>query len=476
MKPIPLFGTGIRSFSRAVTAQRRLNCHYDIRQDGDKAQIIIRGTPGCFVWTTIPQTPIRGWRVVNTLLYVVAGTGVYQVDFGGNVTLLGSIGSDGGRYVGMYDDSVSMVIVDGVSGYNMTLPSGVPTLISDPNFPVGATSVTALDSRFIAPVPNTRQFRISELLGGAIWTPEIFGTKENYSSLLQAVDVLNGNILLWGLTDMEFWQNVGSSPNPYQRINGATQTWGLAALYSRAYLGNTMVFLGQNPNGGVQVMYFKGYSPERISNSDLEDIITNFPVYNDAIALTYMSAGHPMYQLTFPAANRSFLYDFNTTIWSEAQTGVALLARHMGNLGIVYNTKNYICDSQSGAIYQLDSNTFTDNGTAIKRQVASRHIRLDGNGLGIDEIILEMETGVGLNTGQGENPQIMMQVSKDNGQTFGVERWKSIGRQAHYKRRLVWDSLGDSRDFVFQWTMTDPVKFIITNGEATLSPGTESMQ
>lgn len=476
MRPLPLFGSGIRSYSRAVTSQRRLNCYYDVRPDGDKANVVIRGTPGSFVWTSVPQGPIRGWRVVGTLLYVVAGDGVYTVDFGGNVSLLGNIDDSGSRYVDMYDESVSLLIVDGSKGYTVSLPSGAPTEITDTNFPNGANSVTALNSRFVVPVPNTRQFRVSAALGGDTWTPEIFGTKENYSGLLIAVNVLNGALILWSPTDMEFWQDVGDSPLPYQRINGATQTWGLAALNSRAYLGNTMVFLGQNPNGGVQVMHLKGYSPERISTSDIENIIASFRLFTDAVALTYMADGHPMYQLTFPSSNRSFLYDFLTGMWSETQTGVALLARHYGELGVVFNSKNYICDQSSGNIYQLSPDIYTDNGQYIKRQVASRHVRLDGNGLGIDEVILEMETGVGLNDGQGSDPQIMMQVSKDNGRTFGPERWKSIGSQGQYQRRLIWDSFGDNRDFVFMWTMTDPVKFIITNGEATMTPGTESSQ
>lgn len=476
MKLIPLFGTGMRSYSRVVTSQRRLNCFYDIRKDGDKANIIVRGTPGYFVFTQIPENPIRGWRVVDSLLYVVAGSSLYQVDFGGNTTQLGAVPTTG-QLVSMYDDSVNLVIVDGVTGYSATLPSGAPVLITDTAFPYGTQSITNLDSRFIAPQPGTRSFSVSGQLTGLVWTPTIFGTKENYSSKLIAVDVLNGSLILWGGTDLEWWQDVGASPNPYQRINGATQTWGLAALYSRAYIGNTMIFLGQNPQGGVQVLKFNGYSPERVSDTDLEHIISRFVIHSDAVALTYMADGHPMYQLTFPNAGRSFLYDDSTGFWYETQTGVSSIpVRHAGELGIVFNAKNYICDSTTGNIYQLDTNTYTENGSLIKRQAISRHIRMDGNEFSISEMTLEMETGVGLTTGQGSDPQIMMRVSKDGGRTFGPEIWRKLGKLGQYQRRVMWDSMGESRDFVFEWTMTDPTKFIITNGQAVVSPGVESQQ
>jgi hypothetical protein len=279
-----------------------------------------------------------------------------------------------------------------------------------------------------------------------------------------------------GLKSMEFWQDVGSAPNPFARINGASQTWGLAARYSYAPLNNTAIFLGQNPQGGVQVLKLNGYTPVRVSTSDIENIISRFPIYSDAIALTYMIDGHPMYQLTFPSANRSFLYDDSTGFWYNTQFGIGTSGRHNANLGIVFNAKNYICDNASSVIYQLDPNVYTDAGTAIKRRITSRHIRVGNNEFGISEIRLEMETGVGLDTGQGSDPQIMMQVSRNGGRTFGPEKWRSFGAKGAYRKQVMWDRLGSARDFVFQFTMTDPVKFVITQAEYVPSPGVESGQ
>lgn len=475
MKPIPLFGTGIKSFSAAVTAQRRLNCFYDIRQDGDIADIIIRGTPGKVVRVTLPDFPIRGWWVVNSLMYIVAGSSVFSMDTGYNVTNLGPI-SNSGQLVSMSDDSLTLTIVDGIQGYSVTLPSGPPVLIADANFPNGTSSVATLNSRSYVNVPNSRAFQCCGQLAGTTWTPILQGFKENSSDLLVAVDVLNGVLVLWGSSHMEFWQDSGLSPVPVGRINGASQTWGLAALHSRAALSNTMVFLGQNPQGGVQVLKLMGYTPQRISNSDIENIFSGFATYADAVALTYMIDGHPMYQLTFPSASRSFLYDDSTGFWFEVQTGVSAMARDIANLGIVFNSNNYVSDTSTGNIYELDGTVYTDNGTAIKRQVASRHLRMGGNDFGISDVTLQMETGVGLDTGQGSNPQIMLQVSRDGGRTFGAERWKSIGLKGEFAGRVNWDRCGSCRDFVLQWTMTDPVKFVISGGQAVLFPGTEISQ
>ena len=507
MKIVPLFGTGIRSISDVVTRQRRLNVFYHIREDQDRSAIILHGTPGAQLWVTLPEAPVWGWKVINGVMYVVAGRSLYSVTQPANTyeppgvyTLLGSIPT-AAQYVSITDNSAQILIVDGVAGYIYTFSTGAVTTITDSQFPNGATSADFLDARFICNVPGTREYRISAQLDGSTWSPLVYGTKENSSDLLIAINVLNGAIILWGPQSTEFWQDVATSPNPFQRINGATQSWGLAAINSRAYIGNTMMFLGTNRDNGIQVMKLNGYTPVRVSTSDVENAISNFVTYSDAIALSYMVDGHIMYQLTFPTENRTFCYDDNTSIWHEAQTGVAETARHFGNLGIAYNAHNYISDATTGNLYLVDPDHYTDNDTPIKRQVASRHIRDAGNIVSLAELFLDFEVGVGL-TGidpavpmldtvtteaaddiltedsfsiiatvavvQGVNPQAMMRLSRDSGHTFGNEKWVPLGRAGQYMARVMLRRLGSARDFVVQITVTDPVKFVLTSGSAVL--------
>lgn len=469
MKPIPLFGTGIKSYSEVVTAQRRLNCFFDARPDGDRNAFVLRGTPGTVLRFTLPTSPIRGWRVVKGLLYIVAGSILYEVSTAGVVTSRGSIATGTGSVI-MADNGIELMLVDGTGGYLYTLATLALATIVDANFPNGATSVSFLNGRFQVEKAGSRQYYVGQSYAGATWTPAIFASKENSADNIVAVQVWNGTLILWGTTSMEFWQDVGSSPVPYQRINGATQTWGLAAVLSRAELNNSVVFLGQNPQGSVQVLMLNGYVPTRISTSDIEHIINGFSVFSDAVSLTYMIDGHPMYQLTFPTGNRSFLYDSLTNTWQEVQTGLALEGRHYANLGVVFNTLNYVSDYQSGNVYQFSDAIYTDNGTLIKREGCSRHVRNGGDEFSIDELVLDMETGVGLQNGQGSNPQIMLQISKDGGRTFGTERWASVGKVGQYfSPRVIWRRLGMAVDFVFKFRMTDPVKFIITSGSASSS-------
>ena len=300
--------------------------------------------------------------------------------------------------------------------------------------------------------------------------------KQDHPDVLIALDVLHDTIILWGDTSMEFWQNVGTYPGPYQRIPGATQDWGLAAPYSRAYFNNSYAFLAKNTQGQVQIMVLNGVVPNRISTSDVEHIIDDIAEYSiisDAVAFSYISDGHLFYQLTFPTAGRSLLYDGLTNMWSEVQSGVSpVYTRHIANLGVVFNNQNYVSDSTTGNIYLLDRDANTDNGATIMRQVRSRRVGGMGDITQISSLYLDMQVGAGLQLGQGSNPQVMLEVSRDGGYTFDSPRTVNIGAAGQYTARAQWNRIGQDKGpgFVFQFTMTDPVPFLINMGAATPEP------
>ena len=465
MKQIPLFGAGLTSYSAVVTRQRRLNVIYDIRKDQDRAAIVAVGTPGCRLWITLPTYPVRGYRVVGRTLYVVAGNVLYTVSTGGIVTSLGVLATVA-TYVSMADDSVTLVIADGIAGYGVNISTGVISVIADANFPNGCTSVDVLNSHIIAHVPGTRKFRISGLLAATTWSPEIYGTKENASDLLQAIEVLNGVLILWGDTTLEQWQDVGDYPLPYDRIQGATQLYGLAAVHSRVQVGNSTIFLGKSRDGGLKILQLVGGQIQAISDSDIEYLLSNFSVTADAVGMAYTAYGHPIYQITFPSIPRTLAYDLSTGMWHDAQTGLTVQGRHFANLSVAFNGLNLVSDSTTGNLYIMDEDTYTDNGVAIPREVCTRHIRNAGNDIFLARAFFDFETGVG--SSAALDPQVMVSVSRDGGRTFGPEKRRSIGAVGDYVKRVTLNRLGQGFDLVLKIRVTDSVKFVICGGSAEI--------
>jgi hypothetical protein len=433
---------------------------YDIRADGDKEGVIVVNTPGSVTFTTIPASPIWGSWVVGQTMYVCAGTSLYSVSTSGVVTFIGALPTVA-RKVSMADNGSELIIVDGITGYICNLTTLAITQIVDANFPAGTTSVTFLNGRFICVVPNSRQFRVGQITNGMSWTPLIFGTKENSSDLLVRVDVLNGVLILWGQLSTEFWQDVGTTPLPYQRINGATQQYGLYALNSVVKINNTICFLGTNPDGGISILMLNGYNAVPISNSDIESIISNFANAADGVALVYHAYGHSVYQISFPSALRTLAYDTVSKVWHEAQTGADLTGRHFAELGVTFAASNLFFDATTGNVYRFDTDVFSDNGSVIRREICTRHVRAAGNELFCSLFYLDMEVGDG-------SPVVMLEVSRDGGRTFGPVKTLSIGPIGVYLRRFIQRRLGRSRDFVFRISMTDPYRFVITSGSVDL--------
>jgi hypothetical protein len=137
------------------------------------------------------------------------------------------------------------------------------------------------------------------------------------------------------------------------------------------------------------------------------------------------------------------------------------LTRHRSELHVNYLGRNYVTDYSTGKVYRLSQTAYTDNGDPIRWVIAGRHIFDGFNKIAVDAFQLDIETGVGLETGQGSDPQVMLRISRDGGRTWGNERWRSIGKVGEYKKRAIWGKCGRARDFVFEVSGTDPVKTAI---------------
>jgi hypothetical protein len=107
----------------------------------------------------------------------------------------------------------------------------------------------------------------------------------------------------------------------------------------------------------------------------------------------------------------------------------------------------------------------------IRRLRQCPHLSAEEAWLFYAEFCVDCETGVGLSTGQGSNPQLMLQWSKDGGHTWSGERWVSAGRQGHYAWRATWRRLGRTRDMVFRVVVADPVKWAMVDAYVEVERG-----
>jgi hypothetical protein len=272
---------------------------------------------------------------------------------------------------------------------------------------------------------------------------------------------------LFGDLYAEFWQDTGAPDFPYALIPGSGQDYGLAGRWSLTKFDNTLVGLFKNRMGGANVSRLAGYSLQRISTSDIDALLQPIVVTATARGYAFMANGHPFYVLNLPDADLTLVYDGASNIWSQFDS-----YGYDSFRGVHYATflnRRLVSDRLTGAIWEFSETAYDDDGDELVRMVQSQHIWNDDKYIGISRIQVDFEQGVGTATGQGADPVVDLQVSKDGGNTFTSVGFSGLGRTGEYTWRSTWNSLGAARDWVFRLVVSDPVKVVITGATAEIT-------
>ncbi len=460
MARFPIFSASeLGGKSVKYSAITRKNVFTELKREGDRSQISFYGTAGLSLFTNLGANPVRGMLPVDNTLYVVQSGTFYSIDNTGTATSQGSlIATDLSGRVDMAYDGTYVVIVSGTTGYTYNIGTDTFAEISDADFPDSNTCCH--DSGYIiGDDPGTGRFYIDNLRDPTNWTSTDFANAEGFPDDLVRVFSDHGEIVLFGALSTEFWANNGSADFPYSRIQGSTIEWGLAARWSVAKAGDSLAFLAKNPQGEVRVVLLTGYQPKVISSEEVTWAINEYSTVSDASAISYSYAGHSFYQINFPTEGKSWLYDVSSNSWSQLTSG-STEGRHRAEMGVPFLNKIIVADYSNGKLYRMDLDTYLDDGATIIREMVSRHI-FGEDKIKIEQIWLDMETGVGTASGDGSTPQIMLQISRDGGYDYGDERWVSVGAIGERLQRAVWRRNGMGHDIVLKFRYSEPTKFAV---------------
>jgi hypothetical protein len=456
---------------------------------------------GTVLSTTI-ATAGTGYAV-NDIIYVFGGTyessptyyTVATVGSGGTVT--GLTLDFPGDYTVVPSNNVSTATNGQGSGLTLTLSFGTgtggignyvvnntqtvsSTTIYGLNFTVlpstdgafeGGGVVDIVDNYFVYSRPDSQQWAASQLLSPITYGLS-FASKFTGPDNLVSLICDHGQVYLLGEQTSEVWSDVGTFPFAFQRIPGSASQHGIAAKFSVARLGNSFAYLSRNNRGLSEIVMMNGYFPQRISTHAVENTLVNQYVA-DAVAYTYQLEGHEVYVISFPSLDITWAYDVTTAMWHKWLwvDSNNVYHRHRSNCSAVFGDKVYVGDWQNGNLYQVDPDVYTDFGGEIRRLRRCPHLVTDLQRQYFEELQIQFQPGVGLNDGQGFNPQAMLRWSSDGGSTWSNEHWTGIGKMGKYNNRAIWRRLGWSRDRIFEVVVTDPVKAVIISANLKASVG-----
>jgi hypothetical protein len=462
--------------ARSVNAadSRMVNLFPEIIPEGGKEPAFLNRAPGLKLKVSVGLGPIRGLWEFNNTLYVVSRDKLYKVDSNYAVTTLGTVSGTSGS-VSMSDNGIQLFVACNGPSFIYNSQTNVFAQITDGDFP-GAGLVSYLDGYFVFNEPNSQKIWVTSLLDGLSIDPLDFASAEGSPDGVVGIIADHRELWVFGTNSVEVWYNSGNADFPLTRIQGAFNELGCAAAYSIAKMDNGLFWLGKDARGQGIVYRANGYTGQRISTHAVEWHIQQYGNLSDAIGYTYQQDGHSFYVLIFPSANTTWVYDVATQAWHE-RAGFAngQFTRHRSNCQAFFQNNVLVGDFENANVYAFDLTDFSDNGSIQKWLRSWRALPTGQNNLkrtAHHSLQLDCETGVGLNLGQGSDPQVMLRWSDDGGHTWSNEHWVSIGKIGEYYRRAIWRRLGMTmklRDRVYEISGTDPVKIDIMGAELILS-------
>lgn len=441
--------------SRPLNASRLLNLYAEPAPKVSISPWVLYGTPGQAPWSTVGSQDIRCGHEALGYTYILSGQTLYRVDSSKNaVACTGdSPAATGEAFITDNGTQVGM-LVNGVMFY---ITGTTITQVTDGDFPTeGASSFDYIDGYGIFSRATTGQWFISSLHDFSAYDALDFATAESSPDNLVRVLANHKEVWLFGTKTIEVWQETGASPFPFEQIPGSLMDRGISAKMSALLMDNSVFWLGND-----RILYrADGYTPIRISTFEFEESIRE-GVVDDAYAMTYAQGGHHFYVLTFPTLDITWVFDAATQIMHNRQSGTELVLSKWDVNCLFVSFDMILVGVAQGGVNELDLDTYTDNGSAIRAAVTSSALYPDGKRGTLDFVQLETELGVGLTAGQGVDPKWMAQFSKDGGMTYGNEKWASGGAIGNYRTRVYWRNMGMFRDGVLRIANSDPVKKVI---------------
>lgn len=450
-------GAAYESRSLPLAGQTLINLLFEPAPPGSAEPGMFYGAPGCRLLSTVGLGPIRGAKVASGYSWVVSGEELYRVSASGASTLIGTVPGTG--RVQVVNNDTQVVVMHNLGWESVT--------IADLTYgPVPGAPTTAQgayqDSYIVFPNAN----------GTYGWTA--IGNAQSLSALDFAsaeaqpdpiISVLSDHRELWlfGEATTEIAQTSGDADLVFTRT--AMLEYGCAAKYSPAKSDNTVFWIGRNEDGQGIVYRADGYAPSRISTHALETHIASYGDISDAWGYCYQQNGHTIYVLTFPG-RATWGYDASAQRWSRLaymDTLTGELQQHRGNAYYFLGGSHVVGDYQTGELFVLDLDQFTDNGAPIYRERAwavisnlgrwIRHNRL--------ELMAEMGVGLGGDPSIGADPLWNLQRSDDGCRSWGNIRELRLGGTGQYRNRAFTRRLGLSRNRVYRLWSSDPVKHSI---------------
>jgi hypothetical protein len=440
--------------STPASPARLVNCYPEALPADAKTPLILSRAPGVASFSSIGNGPIRGMHGAFGYLFVVTGTDLYRFDSAAGVLSMGTIPGTG--LVSMDHNIDTLVIVAEPDAYTCD-PStaGSVAQITDPDFTSrGAKYVKFVDNYLLFMEPNSGRFFGADVGSATSYDALDFATAEAAPDDLVGMTVDHRQVVLLGEESGEIWENTGAAGFPFERaINGFFEL-GCFNGDTVAKMDNSVIWVAND----YTVRKLQGVTPQRISTHAVEQFLTTVDL-DSGRAYSYSQDGHFFYVLSFNTG--CWVYDATANEWHERATYP--YDYYYWQTCAQAHGRQYVGSAFTDSIGYFDPETYTEAGGVQRAEWTYQPVYAENKRAFHDRLEVVMEVGVGLTTGQGSDPEMMMAYSDDGGQTWVNLPNKKIGPIGSYQQRVVWTGLGSARQRVYRGAISDPIKVVISD-------------
>lgn len=462
--PIALGTQSNKGKSPLEGVARLVNCRAEVVGDEQRVKVTTQAVEGLTALGTLSGSGgIRAMIEVDGIGYAVCGRVVHQFEAGGTSTVLGGMPSDG--LVTMARNSraagaQTMIVCDGLGKF---IQGGAVVDITDTDF--GSPNSVCLVANHFVTSSADGYLRASEINDAAGWDAlDITDTQSEDGSLLRAV-ARGSSVIAIGKKVFEIFDYTGGNDGfPFQRSQTSrVGCWSAASVVSASIIRPDLVtdaiaWASTNQDGAYAgVVILDGYTARKISHPDVDRDMSNCANPSTIVGMSWANAGHAYIAWTIPGVT-TWVYDTATNLWHERQS----YGQGHWNIGATMVLGGRVVGGHRSTpnLYFVDPNANDEAGTQLVMTVQTPPVHAFPDQIEINALYLDCVTGVGLNTTTPADldPTVMMAMSRD-GETWGTELSRALGRQGSTNKRLAWHAMGttDHRGVSFRFSASAKV-------------------
>ena len=463
-------GAFYQALSPSIAADQAVNVYTETRKvPGSAKQVTMYGTPGLVLETTLATYPNRGWFTENGRTWVVSGDTLYERTAAATYVSRGTISDDGfpvsfssngkgGDQLGISGGG-AIYMLDTVTDV-LTGPVALPFS--------GPVLLVFIDGYFITNQANTPVQWFSAIEDGTSWDALDFFTRSNTADNTVGIAVMRDRIWVLGGKTTTLYYDSGDADTPFLPYPGTTIQTGLVSAWLLNLYNDTLFWVAESPRGQRRVVAATEPAAQDISTPPIDLFLNGATTLTDARMLNYEQDGHLFVAIAAPSATGDLkvpAYDVTEKLWHfragwDSVQGRYTRWRAAGSTAVGGTV--LVGDYLTGAVYSLSLSAYDDNGSVIRRERTTPYIGAENQWVFIDQVELGMQPGVGLTSGQGSDPLVNLEISRDGAHTWVSAGTATLGKLGDYVARAIWRRLGRVRldRLVIRVTQTDPVKTV----------------